>query len=220
MFVWVENPATPWTNPDLAAGQIAGVALAAENAVLQWAASHLKSFWSCAAIWIAVHLSGLQLQLDQACKVAQGKEPVAAVNGPCALQIYGLLNNQHTLYWSAPGQGYVWHLPRSANAPFCFYRLCAEAVHAVSRPTWGCIPLSRWVISRLDPSIPQLCMEYSQRKWIIQHIFCYLTQRVSLQKKVLFWLGSRAILGYKMETFARTSPTKKHLKFGRLLSDL
>ena len=35
MFVWVENPATPWTNPDLAVGQIAGVALAAENAVLQ-----------------------------------------------------------------------------------------------------------------------------------------------------------------------------------------
>ena len=183
--------------------------------------SNLKSFVKLCC-HLSVHLSmACSCNLIRPAKYAQGKEPVAAVNGPCALQIYGLLNNQHTLYWSAAWAGLRLAPATVGNRSFFVFTVSVLKLSMLYLgPSWGCIPFSRWVISRLDPSIPQLYMAYSQRKWIIHHIFCYLTQRVSVQKNILFWLGSRANFGYKMETFARASPTKKHLKFGRLLSDL
>ena len=81
-------------------------------------------------------------KLIRPAKYAQGKEPVAAVNGPCALQIYGqMLRNQHTLYRSAAWAGLRLAPATVGNRSFfCFHRLCAEAVHAVSRPLLGVHP--------------------------------------------------------------------------------
>ena len=151
-------------------------------------------------------------------KYAQGKEPVAAVNGPCALQIYGqMLRNQHTLYRSAAWAGLRLAPATVGNRSFFVFTVSVLKLSMLYLgPSWGCIPFSRWVICRLDPSIPQLYMEYSQRKWIIQHIFCYLTQRVSVQKKYCFgWVRAR-FLGIKWRPLRAREPNQKTSKIWTL----